>query len=185
MLPGTTDFTLLQDRLEPLRLRARQELEAEGLAPEQTVLQAEVDLRYRGQSYELRVPWPANGGDLLASFHHEHQAAYGYQDLQAEVEIVNLRLRAAGTVPVPELKAAPMGESDPDKARLGDRQAVLRSGIGRLAVFDGLALRPGDTFGGPALVVLTDTTVFLEAEDRCRMDGFRNLILDVGASRHA
>ena len=185
MLPGTTDFTSLQDRLEPLRLRARQELEAEGLAPEQTVLQAELDLRYRGQSYELRVPWPANGGDLLASFHHEHLAAYGYQALQAEVEIVNLRLRAAGTVPVPELKAAPMEESDPDKARLGDRQAVLRSGIGRLAAFDGLALRPGDALRGPALVVLPDTTVFLEAEDRCRMDGFRNLILDVGASRHA
>jgi N-methylhydantoinase A len=185
MLPGTTDRSTLQDRMEPLRLRARQEMEAEGLAPEQTVLQAEVDLRYRGQSYELRVPWPANGGDLLASFHHEHQAAYGYQDLQAEVEIVNLRLRAAGTVPVPELKAAPMGESDPDKARLGDRQAVLRAGTGRLAVFDGLALRPGDALGGPALVVLPDTTVFLEAEDRCRMDGFRNLILDVGATPYA
>jgi len=122
---------------------------------------------------------------LLASFHEEHQAAYGHQDPQAEVEIVNLRLRAAGTVPVPELEAAPMGESDPGKARLGDREAVLRGGVGLLAVFDGLALRPGDAFGGPALVVLPDTTVFLEAEDRCRMDGFRNLILDVGASRHA
>jgi len=185
MLPGTTDFARLKDRLEPLRLRARQEMEAEGLAPEQIVLQAEVDLRYRGQSYELRVPWPANGVELLASFHREHQAAYGHQDPQAEVEIVNLRLRATGKVPVPELEAAPMGESDPDKARLGDRQAVLRAGIGRLAVFDGLALRPGDGFGGPALVVLPDTTVFLEAEDRCRMDGFRSLILDVGASRHA
>ena len=78
-----------------------------------------------------------------------------------------------------------MGKGHPDKARLGDREAVLRAGTGRLAVFDGLTLRPGDGFGGPALVVLPDTTVFLEAEDRCRMDGFRNLILDVGASRHA
>jgi hypothetical protein len=86
---------------------------------------------------------------------------------------------------VPEFEAAPMGESDPEKARLGDREAVLRAGIGQLAVFDGLALRPGDAFGGPALVVLPDTTVFLEAEDRCGMDGFRNLSLDVGASQHA
>src|SRR3990172_1495120 len=144
MLPGMSDFPLLQDRLEPLRLQAQREMESEGLGPEEIVLHAEADLRYQGQSYELRVPWPANGGQLLASFHQEHQAAYGYQEPQAEVEIVNLRLRAIGAVPVPKLEALPMGESDPDRARLGDREAVLRAGIGRLAVFDGLALRPGD-----------------------------------------
>ncbi len=50
-----------------------------------------LDLRYRGQGYELNVP---AGGDVVARFHEEHQRRYGYHHPGREIELVTLRLRA-------------------------------------------------------------------------------------------
>ncbi len=50
-----------------------------------------VDLRYRGQGYELNLPLTKN---LLQDFHQEHHRRYGYSHRTREVELVTLRLRA-------------------------------------------------------------------------------------------
>lgn len=177
MLPGTADAAQLERHYDPLHAQALQELTADGWEPDQVHLQRQADLRYRGQSYELRLPWPAGDRDLRAAFDQAHQAAYGYHDPQAAVEIVNLRLRATGAVPAPELTAERVRRGTP---RGTERGAVLGSAAGPQTVYDGLKLQPGDTFAGPALVVLPDTTVFLDRGDRCRMDGFRNLVAEIG-----
>jgi len=56
------------------------------------------DMRYRGQSYELTVPW---GGD----FHAAHERVYGYSDPKRPVETVTLRVRAVVKTPKPAIKA--------------------------------------------------------------------------------
>lgn len=61
------------------------------------------DLRYRGQSYELNVPWPA----AATAFHREHARVYGYSTPDREVEIVTLRLRARQRLPKPKLTRMP------------------------------------------------------------------------------
>src|SRR5579864_4524742 len=50
-----------------------------------------VDLRYRGQGYELNLPLTRN---LLREFEHEHKRRYGYTHPNREIELVTLRLRA-------------------------------------------------------------------------------------------
>jgi N-methylhydantoinase A len=50
-----------------------------------------VDLRYRGQGYELNVPAT---GNLSARFHDEHQRRYGYHHAGREIELVTVRVRA-------------------------------------------------------------------------------------------
>lgn len=185
MLPGSAEPAIVEARLDPLRARASEEMRAEGFGPDQVELQAEVDLRYRGQSYELQVPWPPNGRGLVDSFHQAHQSTYGYQEPQAAVEIVNLRLRAAGSIRMPELRPSPIGDNNPARAWIGEQPGVLAGEVGSISLYDGQALQPGDAFDGPALVVLPDTTVFLRAQDRGRMDPYRNLILEVGAALDA
>src|SRR6202008_459625 len=54
-------------------------------------LNRSVDLRYRGQGFELNVPYDTK---MLQAFHREHQRRYGYSNPEREVEIVTLRLRA-------------------------------------------------------------------------------------------
>ena len=50
-----------------------------------------VDIRYRGQGYELNLPLTKN---LLKDFEQEHHRRYGYKHATREVELVTLRLRA-------------------------------------------------------------------------------------------
>jgi N-methylhydantoinase A len=50
-----------------------------------------VDVRYRGQGYELNIPLSPN---LLQDFRREHNRRYGYAHPTREVELVTLRLRA-------------------------------------------------------------------------------------------
>lgn len=49
------------------------------------------DVRYRGQGYELNLPF---GKNLLREFEREHQQRYGYVHFGREVELVTVRLRA-------------------------------------------------------------------------------------------
>src|SRR5579863_6269992 len=51
-----------------------------------------VDIRYRGQGYELNLPFTRN---LLHEFEREHRRRYGYAHPTREVELVTLRLRAS------------------------------------------------------------------------------------------
>jgi N-methylhydantoinase A len=60
------------------------------------------DLRYRGQSYELNVPWTS----AVQRFHREHAKIYGYSLPERDVEIVTIRVRARTTVPKPKLGTA-------------------------------------------------------------------------------
>ena len=55
------------------------------------------DMRYKGQSYELTVPY---GGD----FHAAHQRVYGYSDPKRDIETVTLRVRAVVKTPRAAIK---------------------------------------------------------------------------------
>lgn len=69
-----------------------------------SVLRA-IDLRYRGQAYELTLPLPASGIDsalldgMAEKFHAEHERVYGYRLDHHAVETVNLRVTATSTPP--------------------------------------------------------------------------------------
>jgi N-methylhydantoinase A len=61
----------------------------------------EVDLRYRGQSFELTVPL---GGDPLEAFHRAHEERYGYADRERSVELVAVRTAEVRPGPTVELR---------------------------------------------------------------------------------
>jgi N-methylhydantoinase A len=60
-----------------------------------------VDLRYRGQSFELTVPVE---GDPVESFHRAHEERYGYADRDRPIELV--AVRSADVIPGPDLHLA-------------------------------------------------------------------------------
>jgi N-methylhydantoinase A len=75
--------------------------EEAGLLPRE----GEVDLRYRGQSFELTVPL---GDDPLEAFHRAHEERYGYADRARPVELV--AVRTAEVAPGPPFE---LGGGDP------------------------------------------------------------------------
>ena len=107
-----------------LEARTRRTLALGGDAVSQAA--AALDLRYRGQSYELTVPLdlPITAGSLqnaVEAFHHTHAQRYGYS-MQAEaVEAVTLRIRSSVPGSQISLPQRPLGDPDPSSARLADR----------------------------------------------------------------
>jgi N-methylhydantoinase A len=177
MLAGTVAFEELEEVAGILTRRGLAEVAAEGVPREQITLYPQLDVRYRGQAYELTVPLTS---DFAAAFHAEHQRVYSHSQPAAPLEIVNLRLRAVGAVPRPALPAADPGDPDASVAFLRLRPVVLSTGQADVPLYDGAALRPGHAMAGPAIVVYKDTTVFLSAGDRATVDRHFNLIITVG-----
>src|SRR4029077_5233869 len=87
----------LKEEFAALRGKAEQDFRNEGWQGA-VRYQRSVDVRYRGQGYELQIPFT---GNLIHDFRHEHQRRYGYNYPARELELVTLRLRAIVTSPLP------------------------------------------------------------------------------------
>ncbi len=84
------DPTAVQRRFAIMRRRAERDMRREaGVAP--TAVVCTVDARYRGQSYEIEVPFSPR---YRADFHAAHLQRYGHAEEKQAVEIVNLRVSA-------------------------------------------------------------------------------------------
>jgi N-methylhydantoinase A len=182
MLPGNTPLEEIAARLEPMAARGLQEVQAQGVPASAIRLERQADLRYRGQSYELTVPFSQR---LLADFHALHRKAYGYDRPEAEIEIVNLRLRAIGQVQAPALERLPQGDANPVHALI-DRRPVVLASTGKhlsradLSLYRGEALQSGNRIAGPALVARADTTIYIGQADHAAVDAFGNLLITIG-----
>lgn len=178
MLPGDTSFTELERLIAPMEARGIEDLFRQGVASDRITLHREIDMRYMGQGYELSLALtPA----LLSEFHTAHERLYGYRSEGASVEIVNLRLKAVGTVPHPRLHEMPAEGEDPSRALMDRRPVVLAAdGVCDVAFYRGEALRTGNLLRGPAVVVYKDTTVLLERGDCAEVDRYRNMVIEVG-----
>ncbi len=178
MLSGNTSMDRVSEELAPLLLRAQRDLSAEGLPAEALILEPFVDCRYRGQSFELMVPFRES---LLEDFHHAHQLTFGYADPKAEVELVNVRVRAAGKTDRPSFQKRKIGPPEPTMAFLEKRDVVFSGDAAPVSFYKGDMLKPGNRIQGPAVILRQDTTILITAQDRAEMDGFSNLVLHVEA----
>jgi N-methylhydantoinase A len=153
-------------------------LAAEGFGPEEVRLERTADLRYRGQSFELTVPF---GDRMEEAFHGEHESRRGHADPTRCVEIVNVRLRAVGPVPPPELARQEPGSRDAAPAGLGPRRVWLEEGRWEEApAYARERMRPGMEVQGPALVTEYSATHWLPRGVRARVDELGSLVLEVG-----
>jgi N-methylhydantoinase A len=187
MLPGDTPLDEIAGRLEMLAERGRVEVKSEGVQESVIRIERLADLRYQGQSYELTVPFSQR---LIEDFHALHRKAYGYDRPEAAIEIVNLRLRAIGQGHPPDLPRPPSGNADPGPALINRRRALLPSrgnqtGAVELPLYRGEALQAGNQISGPALVVRTDTTIWIGLGDHATVDSFGNLLIAIGPPTQA
>ncbi len=179
MLGGGIPHAKLGRLFAPLERRALKDMAGESFAAESVRLERDLDVRYLGQSYELTVPLCT---DYQTEFHGAHAWAYGHSDVEAALEIVNLRLRAVGAVtPVP-LPRAQLGPADATAVPSEHRPVVFSGGIVETPFNAGEELRLGQTVSGPAVVTYADTTVLIAEGDAATVDSWRNLVLEIAAS---
>ena len=177
MLPGDTIQQEIAARLELLAQRGWQDVLAQGVPEEDVRIEHYLDMRYRGQSYELMVPY---NPEFQTNFHRQHTRAYGYSRPDASVEIVNLRVRAVGKVLPPILEAQPLGPADAGAALLDRRTVVYPAGAQETPFYRGESLLPGNRVIGPAIVVRSDTTILVGPSDQAEVDVYGDLWIDIG-----
>ena len=172
------DEAWLAASFAPLEARALAEMVAEGHLEDDLTLTYRLDMRYKGQSHELTIPWTAGASEVVPLFHAAHQQRYGYRLPEGEmVEIVTLRVTAVAPVDPPQIPQEPLGSADASAAVLGRKQVWFKQETQLTTLYDREKLCPGHQFGGPAIVFQYDTTLVIPPGWETAVDSYHNLIL--------
>jgi N-methylhydantoinase A len=144
-------------------------------------LQRSVDVRYRGQGYELNVPYTRR---LMAAFRREHERRYGYSYPTREIELVTLRLRAI--IRSPQLSA---GNTRADRAKRSSSGLELTSVFFEdkkitAAIYDRDALPAGRKYSGPAVVTEYSATTIVPPRAQFWLDRIGNLVIETRHGLH-
>ena len=152
------DLAAIADIYAGLEADAVRRLQADGIAKGRIRLVREADLRYAGQSMEVRVVAPGGSIDrgfvdaLIDAFHAAHRRNFGY-DYKAEqkIEIVNFCVSGFGMIERPSLPklAVKTGAKAQPKGR---RPVYFDRSMRDTEVFDRATLPPGTQIAGPAIV---------------------------------
>ena len=166
------DYRRMLARASGLVRRARNELKADGGSAIRHELW--VDMRYRGQSYELEI---ALSPRFIADFHSPHRQTFGHSSPSAAVEVVNIRIRAiaAESSARPKRIAHQKGKPQPisrGKALVGDRERMV-------PIYDRETIGAGAQIVGPLVVVELSSTGYVAPEFTLRADDFGNLHLEM------
>lgn len=147
------------------------QLEQEGVSGAGLDITTSVDLRYRGQSYTLAVPWEGCRATAIELFHEAHQGRYGHR-LELPVELVTVRVSAQGPQPHIDIKA---GER---QAAASPHWATLYGVAEETQITARDSLASGVAIDGPALITETVSTTWLAPGWRARSDSVGNLLLE-------
>lgn len=178
------DVAVLTDQFAELVDRVETRFEEQGFDQDVVDLTREVDMRYRGQSYELTVPVPGGPHDSITeatvedtarAFHERHQRVYGHAQPDEPVEVVILRV--AGTVPAAIREAV---ESVSGTAAEVDTREVFfadRGGVDT-TVYQRYGLESGEVIDGPAIVEEPSSTTLIPPEHRATVTSNGSLRID-------
>lgn len=176
---------IIEQHFEGLRSEAAEVLHAESFDLDDCVFIRELDMRYAGQGYELRVGVDGAVRDgmlnleaLGEAFHAGHEEKHGHSARDAVVEIVSYRLRAR--VPTSKVK---QGRVDfpalPGSATEGRRTVRFGSKPATAAaIVDRSELIKAGARSGPVVVVQFDTTTVIPSGWNARCDAAGSLIVE-------
>ncbi len=157
------------------------EFAAEGLSG---AAQASLDLRYRGQGYELNVRYdPRAPKRSMTAFHELHRQRYGFADATRLVEIVNVRVRmiAASEPYEPERQAMVTGNGS--AACSAEREVWFEGEWRPTRIYKREPLRPGDVIAGPAMITEYTAATLVPPGCVACVDELSNLVIDIGEER--
>ena len=167
-----------------MKAEGRRRLREDGLRDEQIYFAPSMDLRYRGQAYEINLTvsnHPLSEEDLketCSRFHEEHQRIYGHAAPDEPIEIVNLRLVAIGKAPKPTLKHRESKSVESVKRR--ERKVYFpETGWVSCPIFSRELMPCAIT--GPAIIEGRESTIALLPGQRANVDAWGNLIIEVRA----
>jgi N-methylhydantoinase A len=158
MHQDSVDLGAIAGIYSKLEAEAVDTLARDGIERSRMRLMREADVRYAGQSMEVRVPAPGgavNAGflaTLIDAFNAAHRRTFGYNYAgQQKIEVVNFCVSGFGLIERPELpKLAKTDGATP--VRKSVRAVYFEGAFRDTAVYNRASLLPGLSLDGPAVV---------------------------------
>jgi N-methylhydantoinase A len=152
------DLATIASLYTDLEKNAVAALERDGIEPSRIRIACEADIRYAGQSMEVRVAAPSGAIDaaflkaLIDAFHAAHLRTFGYNYAgRQKIELVNLCVSGFGVIERPALpKLEARGGATP--ARRSVRPVYFDGAFRDTPVYDRAVLLAGFRLDGPAVV---------------------------------
>jgi len=172
----------LQPVFTSMEAHARDTLRREGFDEGRITTRRALDLRYRGQQWDVTVEADdtLDASRIRSSFEAEHGRLFGHVQPDGIIEITKVRVAAIGaTDPLPEVRH----EHATEPPSLRHRRPVwidARAGWRDTPVYEGHTLKAGHCIDGPALVDEQTTTLLIGDGDRLTVDPAGNYRIEIG-----
>jgi N-methylhydantoinase A len=157
MHEDSVDLGVVATLYAALEQEATETLERDGIEPPRIRIVREADVRYAGQSMEVRVPAPAGAVDdtflarLIATFNAAHLRTFGYNYAgHQKIELVNFCVSGFGVIERPSMPKLETVTTNPDST--GVRQVYFDGSFQSTPIYDRAGLPPGYRLTGPAIV---------------------------------
>jgi N-methylhydantoinase A len=161
--------------------RGRRAIAESGIEIAGTEVLHRADMQFRGQTHLLEVALDASElapAALRRGFEAAYLARFGIELPEIGAMLVNLKSSVIGR----RRAIRPERLAGSSASASGSERPVSFDGVWRrVPVLDRQGLAPGTRLAGPMLIEQMDTTTVIAAGDRATVDGFGNLIVEVGA----
>ena len=158
-------------------------LRRQGIPEDEATLLRRLELRYLGQEHALPVEI---GGEIdipaiVESFGERHEVRYGHR-MDAHVQILNVRVRAAGGSAPPVLRELPRRRGRDPRPAPGSRRAwcFATRRMTRFATWRRRDLAAGDALAGPALIDEGTSVTVMHTGQRLSVDRYGHLVITLG-----
>lgn len=174
-------------RYAALEDRALVMLSNEGFAPDAMRTEREMDLRYDGQQWDLRIAVAPEDGaaEIRAAFEREYERRFGHMVPGGRILVTALRVVGKGLLPKLAEGRLPSATRPAEPV---ERRPVFIDechGTQEAAIYRGAALLPGHRLQGPLLIEEETTTVFAGPGDLVTVDAAGNYLITFEERRDA
>jgi N-methylhydantoinase A len=138
------------------------------------VFEPSCDIRYRGQGYELNLPYTTN---VLQRFHAEHKRRYGYSSPERDIEIVTVRMR--GRVASPEKLSRLKIREEQGKLKPSTLMVHFAGRRYKTQVVPRSAINAGKSYRGPAIITEYSATTVVPPGLTYQKDRSGNLVIEI------
>ena len=173
---------ILERRFRDLEAEADEWFELEKIDPSRRHREYFLDMRYKGQNYEIRVPVEVDAitstAALRGEFIKAYERLYSFST-DDQVQIVNFGLSALGDIVYPTIVRDEYAGEDASGAVIGSRHVY--EGGGKFAdytLYDREKLHCGNVVNGPAIIEQMDSTTIVLPGQKATVDTYLNMMIE-------
>lgn len=177
---NTFDFDEFDGEFRTMEKRSLSILGEEGFESRDTYFQRSLDLRYKGQAFELNIPLGEDDSleRIAERFHIRFQETYGHSRPGHYIELVHLRLSSFGVVKKPLFPTYESKGKSIVEAQKDERQVYFQGHFLKTPIYERDLLPCQEILNGPAIIEESGATSVVPPGWMVRIDSYGNLLLN-------